>query len=275
VLKHRLIAGTFLAAAMGGVLIADSYLAPGYPCLLACVLAASFTTTRELLLLLPLADRPPFVICGPGVVAVLLANWVGHLVGGIDPWRPVLYALAGWLLAVFLWEMARYRGPGGAVTRIAHAALVVAYLGLLPSFFVQLRWLPESGLALTLAVFVPKVGDIGAYFTGRFLGRHRFSPLLSPKKTWEGFVGGLLASVGTAVGLSFAGPIFRHGLPEAVLFGLAVGTAGVLGDLAESLIKRDALAKDAARSIPGFGGLLDVIDSVLFAGPVAYWWFSR
>src|SRR5262245_46814349 len=134
---------------MVGVLVADSYLAPVYPCLLACVLAASFTATRELLFLLPVANRPSYAMCGPCVVAVLLANWVGLLDSGIDPWRPVLYTLAGSLLAVFLWELARYRGTGGSVTRIAHATLVVAYLGLLPSFLVQLRWLPEhSGLAL-------------------------------------------------------------------------------------------------------------------------------
>jgi phosphatidate cytidylyltransferase len=100
------------------------------------------------------------------------------------------------------------------------------------------------------------------------------TPILSPKKTWEGAAGGLLASVLVAVGLSFAGPLFRHGVGEAVAFGAVVCVAGVLGDLAESLVKRDCEAKDAANSIPGFGGLLDVIDSVLFAAPVAYLWFS-
>src|SRR5262249_16916484 len=151
------------------------------------------------------------------------------------------------------------------------------YLGLLPCFFVKLRWFDPiwSGMALTATIFVPKVGDIGAYFAGRALGRHAFSPRLSSKKTWEGFVGGMAFSALTAVGLSFAGPLFRYGIPEAIGFGLAVGLAGVLGDLAESLIKRDTQAKDAAANIPGFGGVLDVIDSVLFAGPVAYWWFSR
>lgn len=274
-LKARLIAGTFLAAAMGGVLVGDTYLAPYYPCLLGCVLLVGVLAAREFRLLLPEKVRPSAVLCAAGVALVLAANWV-HRFAPIDSWRPPLFAFAGLVIAALLHEMARFRGPGYAVARVANAVLIFAYLGLLPSFFVQLRWLPEvSALALTLAVFVPKVGDIGAYFTGRFLGKHQFSPLLSPKKTWEGFVGGLLASVATAVGLSFADNVFRHGVVEAVAFGLAVGVAGVLGDLAESLVKRDALVKDAAKSVPGFGGILDVVDSVLFAGPVAYWWLAR
>src|SRR5262249_44540349 len=152
--------------------------------------------------------------------------------------------------------------------------VAVALLGLRGSCSARLRWLPEhSGLILTLTIFVPKCGDIGAFFTGTFLGRHKMTPILSPKKTWEGFAGGLAASVLTAVGLSFAGPVFAGGIPEAAAFGVVVGVAGVLGELAESLIKRDGQSKDAAKSIPGFGGVLDVIDSVLFAAPVVYVWF--
>jgi phosphatidate cytidylyltransferase len=121
---------------------------------------------------------------------------------------------------------------------------------------------------------VPKCNDIGAFFTGTFLGKHKMTPTLSPKKTWEGFVGGMLSGAAAAVGLSFAAPVFPGGMPEAAAFGLVVGVAGVLGDLAESLIKRDCGTKDASKSIPGFGGVLDVVDSVLFAAPVAYLWFA-
>lgn len=272
-MKHRLIAGSLLAAAMGGVLYADAFLAPYFPCLLACAVLVGVLATRELIALLPLETRPHRLLTVAGVLAVLLSNWA-HLVLPFEPASGGVFAAV--VIAVFLYEMALYREPFGAVTRLALTVFAVAYLGLLPSFFLRLRWLPEwSGPALTLAVFVPKVGDIGAYFTGRFLGKRQFSPRLSPKKTWEGFAGGLAASVATAVGLSFAAPVFRHGIPEAAAFGLAVGLAGVLGDLAESLVKRDRQTKDAAKSIPGFGGLLDVIDSILFAGPVAYWWLTR
>ena len=98
------------------------------------------------------------------------------------------------------------------------------------------------------------------------------TPLLSPKKTWEGFTGGMLASVLAAVALNRLGPVLRGGDLAAVGFGLTVGGAGVLGDLAESLIKRDGRQKDASTTVPGFGGVLDVIDSVVFAAPVAYCW---
>ncbi|OWK34555.1 phosphatidate cytidylyltransferase [Fimbriiglobus ruber] len=283
-LRHRLVAGSLLAAGIGAVLVADASFAPYYPVLLACALIAGLLATRELVALLPKATRPRLDVCLIGVLAVLVSNWshvAFDLLGmptqfGPRAWEPVVYAYAATVLVAFLVEMATFREPGGCVGRVANTALTVAYLGLLPSFFVKLRWLPEwSGLALTLTVFVPKCGDIGAYFTGRMIGKHPFSPLLSPKKTWEGFAGGMLTAVATAVGLSFAGSVFRYGIPEAVGFGLAVGLAGIYGDLAESLVKRDCGAKDAARSIPGFGGLLDVLDSVLFAGPVAYWWLSR
>ena len=278
-LRKRLVAGTVLAAAMGGVLVGDAGLAPYFPCLLACTLLAALPATRELCLLLPASARPPLAVCGPAVVVVLLANWWHPLAGGPDPWRPVLYAFAASVIAAFLVEMGRYREPGHATARVANTVLVVAYLGLLPSFFLRLRWhFPDpylGGLALAATIFVPKCGDIGAYFTGRAIGRRPFAPVLSPKKTWEGFAGGMALSVVTAVGVSQAGPLFRHGIMEAAGFGLAVGLAGVLGDLAESMVKRDAGTKDAAKSVPGFGGVLDVIDSVIFAGPVVYWWLTR
>ena len=122
---------------------------------------------------------------------------------------------------------------------------------------------------------MPKCCDIGAYFTGRLLGRHRMTPVLSPKKTWEGRRrAAWLSAVLTAVALDRSGPVpvLHGGDLAAVGFGLTVGLAGMLGDLAESLIKRDCQKKDASQVVPGFGGVLDVVDAVLFAAPVAYCW---
>ena len=276
-LRSRLIAGSLLALAAGAMLVGDEYLAPYFPCLFVCVLVASLLASRELLLLLPSSCRPSFAVIAVSVTAVLASNWIPHVAELKDPWKPTLFVFAVVAILIICTEMASFREPGTSVARISAGIFAVVYLGILPSFFVQLRWSerPPAWLALALTVFVPKCGDIGAYFTGRFLGRTKFAPLLSPKKTWEGFVGGMATSMATAVGLSFAGPAFQFGIVEAVAFGLAIGLAGVLGDLAESLIKRDAGTKDAAKSIPGFGGVLDVIDSLVFAGPVAYiWWNS-
>ena len=173
----------------------------------------------------------------------------------------------------------RWPLPGNSVARIALTLWLAAYLGLLASFLAQLRWLnagePSYGtVALALAIFVPKVCDIGAYFTGRFLGRHRMTPVLSPKKTWEGAAGGLAAAVGTTIALDRLPPVhlLHEHLGLELAFGVSVGVAAMLGDLAESLIKRDCRRKDAADTVPGFGGVLDVIDSILFAAPVAYLW---
>jgi phosphatidate cytidylyltransferase len=97
------------------------------------------------------------------------------------------------------------------------------------------------------------------------------SPVLSPKKTWEGFAGGVIASALAALGINRAFPMLACDL-SALGFGVVVGIAGVLGDLAESLIKRDCQRKDASQVVPGFGGVLDVIDSIVFAAPMAYGW---
>jgi phosphatidate cytidylyltransferase len=99
------------------------------------------------------------------------------------------------------------------------------------------------------------------------------TPLLSPKKTWEGAAGGLLASIAAAIAINRLGPALNYGLME-IAFGISVGLAALLGDLAESLIKRDSGQKDASQVVPGFGGILDIVDSVIFSAPVSYWWLK-
>jgi phosphatidate cytidylyltransferase len=277
----------------------DRWLAPWYPFLFFLVLGLALLACREVLDLLRVAHpgvvksetgrAPPDALCPPAwlcytaVAAVVVANWPAHLLGGRHPWPWVAGAFAAAVLAAFLAEMATFHEPGTSVPRMALAVWTVGYLGLLPSFFAQLRWLPgletadgptRGSLALALAIFVPKFGDVGAYFTGRLVGRHRMSPVLSPKKTWEGAAGAMVASVLTAVGLDALGPVLRGGVWAAVGFGLSVGLVGLLGDLAESLVKRDCRTKDASQVMPGFGGVLDVVDSVIFAAPVAYWWLA-
>ena len=273
-LRNRLAAGTVLAAAVGLTLAADARLGPYFPCLLLLTLTFAVLAAGEFVALTPAAVRPRQRLTAGGVALVLAANWVGPA-ADLDPWRPVFAAFAGFVGVAFVVELLTYSGPAGAVGRVAGAVLAVAYLGLLPGGLLRLRWAgPDAVAWLTAAVFVPKCGDIGAYFVGRAVGRRPFAPALSPKKTWEGFAGGLVASAGTAAGIHAATGLFRHGYVEAAGFGLVVGCAGVIGDLAESLLKREAGAKDAAATVPGFGGVLDVLDSVLFAGPVAGAWVA-
>ncbi len=280
-LRTRLWMGALLVALVVAMLVVDR--APWYPFLFVLFLVLSLAGAAELFHLLGPARRLPRWLGFASLALLVLANWAAHLPCGCldpDPWFWVGSAFAAAVLAAFLVEMATFREPGESVARIALMIWLAAYLGVLPSFFAQLRWLGESAgqgtAALALAVFVPKCGDIGAYFTGRLLGRHRMTPLLSPKKTWEGAAGGLLASVGTAVGIDRLGPapVLQEELWREVAFGLTVSVAGMLGDLAESLVKRDCRQKDASQAMPGFGGVLDVIDSLLFAAPMVYWWLK-
>jgi phosphatidate cytidylyltransferase len=281
-LRTRLWMGAVLVALVGAMLVADR--PPWFPFLFLLLLVFSLASCRELLHLLAPDPRPPAWLVSAALVLLAVANWLPHVPGPARdlnprPWFWVQGVFVGVVLAAFVAEMATFREPGGSVVRIALTVWVVSYLGLLPSFFAQLRWpassAPDAGtVALALAVFVPKCGDIGAYFTGRFLGRHRMTPVLSPKKTWEGAAGGLVAAVLITVAIDRLGPepVLREVLLREVGFGLTVGVAGMVGDLAESLIKRDCRQKDASHAVPGFGGVLDVVDAVLFAAPVAYWW---
>jgi phosphatidate cytidylyltransferase len=115
-----------------------------------------------------------------------------------------------------------------------------------------------------------KCGDIGAYAVGRLFGRTKLAPVLSPGKTIEGSLGGLAFACAAAYFTFWA---MADSTPKRwgwLAYGLLVGTAGMLGDLAESLLKRDAGRKDSSTWMPGFGGVLDILDSVLLAAPVAY-----
>jgi phosphatidate cytidylyltransferase len=288
-IRTRVLVGVLLALGAGGVLVGDTQLAHrgfGYfPFLFAFILLAGALGSRELIRLVPPLFRPREPLVVAGVLLLIAANWYPILRREFRPepaapWQLLVFVFVAVMIAAFLVEMRRYKGEScAAVPRLGLTVLSLAYLGLLPCFFVQVRFLPRdaytSAVMLALVVFVPKCNDVGAFFTGTFLGRNKMMPALSPKKTWEGFAGGMLTGgVIGVVGWWLAPDVFTHGVPEAFAFGLVVGLAGVLGDLAESLVKRDCATKDASQRIPGFGGVLDVVDSVLFAAPVAYLWFT-
>lgn len=121
-------------------------------------------------------------------------------------------------------------------------------------------------------VFVVKFADIGAYAIGTLIGRHKFSPIISPGKTWEGMVGTAIFAI--IVAFIFSKFFDIMSWKAAAVFGVCFAFIGQLGDLAESLIKREADEKDSARTLPGFGGVLDVIDSPLVSAVCAYLFFA-
>ncbi len=172
-----------------------------------------------------------------------------------------LYVSLALLVALIVWYVfwMRARVPDVGVSFFG-----AAYTGLLLSGIVVVRGsLPEPwGGILVLGIFLSVWGnDTFAYLVGRKFGKHKLAPRTSPKKSWEGFFGGLIASMLFWVGLSFI-PGVTMSVVQAVLFGLVCGLMGVLGDLAESRIKRNSGFKDSGTIMPGHGGLLDRCDSL-------------
>jgi phosphatidate cytidylyltransferase len=197
---------------------------------------------------------------------------LGFFASGIqdDAWR-YLAVLAFLLLGGLILELARRTGRTLAL--LGGSLLGGLYVGLLPAFLFRIRALMgDDGLGMhaTYLVFLVVWGcDTFAYTVGRLFGRHRFWPSVSPGKSWEGAVGGAAGAVILAVLAQrwFAGFL---GLGEAVLFGLLAGVISQVGDLAESLLKREAALKDTSSLIPGHGGVMDRFDSLLFSAPFLY-----
>ncbi|NJK92242.1 MAG: phosphatidate cytidylyltransferase [Blastochloris sp.] len=164
-------------------------------------------------------------------------------------------------------------------TAVLTVALTLFGFIYVPYLFISFQNLFEQatqegdGIMLALyLVVVTKVTDIGAYLWGSWLGRHKMIPQISPKKTWEGFAGGILTSIGASVGLSLLLPEQLAPITgiHAVILGLVLSLVSVVGDLAESVIKRDSQSKDSGAVIPGIGGSLDLVDSLLYTGPLFY-----
>ena len=175
-----------------------------------------------------------------------------------------------------------------AIESIGSTMFGVFYVWFLISFLFRLNHLTD-GLeldswavgygAIVSTIVCSKIADVGAYIVGKNFGKRKLIPRISPNKSWEGYIGGVIASMLTAVAyyytplLDFVGNVYL-----AALFGFLMGTLGQLGDLAESLLKRGSGVKDAGGYIPGFGGVLDIMDCLMVSLPVAYyslWWMIR
>jgi len=292
-LRWRLLLGTVFGLGLIALAWLDAHAARPGVWLLPLVLLVSGLASAEMLRLARQASiQPSFWPILLGNLLLPAAAWVGRTHGaGLASVAYPLALLALVVVATFVEEMWRYRGPvssvspetgqpmvlhGPVLQRIAVSVLSVAYVGLMLALLVDLRM--SAGLAAVLSsVAVVKCGDIGAYTVGRLIGRHKMAPRLSPGKTWEGAAGAVLFSVLAAwlvlekVSPAFAGCAISHGgIVGCVVFGLVIGLAGMLGDLAESLLKRDAGVKDSGPWLPGFGGVLDLVDSILFISPLAW-----
>lgn len=188
----------------------------------------------------------------------------------------VAYAAVGGVLVFSLAFYSRHQRVEGLIAAAGGSLLSFAYLGAMLAFLVLIRREHEVWV-LAWVLLVTKSCDIGAYFTGRAIGRRKLIPWVSPGKTWEGLIGGVLFSALVAWG---GAALLEHGLGAPVVrsfwvapvTGALFGLTGQVGDLLMSVLKRDAGVKDAGSGVPGFGGVLDVIDSPLLVAPVAFWW---
>lgn len=188
-------------------------------------------------------------------------------------------ALAVAVAVAFAAEMRRFERPGKALAPLAATTLALVYIGLMLSFAVQLR-LVFGVAALVSLLLVVKLADTGAYAVGRLLGRHKLAPVLSPGKTWEGAAGALaMALAGAWISAALVVPALPPphqitGRPSPwwgwIAYACVLALLGMLGDLAESLLKREAGRKDSSTWLPGLGGVLDMLDSILLAAPAAY-----
>lgn len=212
-----------------------------------------------------------FFSTGMGILVPLFA-YREHLTPEILAAYPFFTVL--FFLIFFGYQFAKGKNEG-SLAGLSVTVAGVVYIAVLFSFLIPLRMGGAHGVSYLL--LVTKGGDIGAYLGGRWLGRHPFVPRVSPNKTVEGTVSAVATSI--VVSLLFARPLLRGILPfpdgglDWLLcagIGFVLGVVGVFGDLAESLIKRDCQAKDTRRFIPGMGGILDVIDSLLFTTPLFY-----
>jgi phosphatidate cytidylyltransferase len=281
-LKHRLLFGTLMLLLLTGLVIFDGWLdgsltasvaddrqvqATVLMVLVAIVVALGGMEFSALAAAKGLAILNPAALIG---LVLLTTAWYWPQILHVSIGTYLLSVAALTLAGMFLQQHAR-SGVDGVLANCGISCFMLMYLGMLPAFVLGIRI--ERGLWPTLMFFFAvKSSDIGAYTFGRLFGRHKLSPRVSPGKTWEGLVGA--AVFATVITLAFAVAFGILELWLTLVFGAGVGVIGQLSDLTESMLKRDAGQKDSSNRVPGFGGILDVIDSPLFAAPFAYLFFT-
>nr|WP_206070343.1 phosphatidate cytidylyltransferase [Knoellia sp. DB2414S] len=201
----------------------------------------------------------PLVPTLVGAVSMLLSAYVG---GG----EALIVTLGLTCVGVLIWRIAD--GVAGAVRDIAGGFFVAVYPGFLAGFAALMLAAPDGARRIVVFILVTVLSDVGGYAAGVAFGRHPMAPSVSPKKSWEGFAGSVVTSaVGGAIAVHFLldGPWWG-----GALLGACAAVAATVGDLAESTIKRDLGIKDMSNVLPGHGGIMDRLDSLLLVAPLAW-----
>jgi phosphatidate cytidylyltransferase len=278
-LKYRLIFGTLMTIAFIGIVLLNGYFdhslaSPAYD----KPFRGTLVVILVALLMVPALFELSKLAGAKGVKILLPCSLPAAVLISTSYYWPFFVFtfdiftlfLALTLMACFLYQRVRY-GLSGVFANCGAACFSILYLGLLGAF-VPATYVDFGPWHLLMLIFVVKCSDIGAYTAGRLFGKHKFSPVISPKKTWEGMAGGVVLAALVAVAFAVFCDIMSWRL--AIVFGVVFAFIGQLGDLAESMLKRDAETKDSSNNVPGFGGILDVVDSILITAPFGYLFFS-
>jgi phosphatidate cytidylyltransferase len=282
-LKQRIISGLLIAA---GFVLAATLAHPIVAWLLLIVISS--LAQMELYSVINSAGIPVFrgigTLCGAVLISVTYycAGPLAEDAARAYKWEQVV--LTATLIVIFIRQFPQKHNTRPLST-IACTLLGIWYVPFLFNFFTRLAFFWDTELSggklgttgiklLIYLVAVVKSTDAAAFFAGRFLGRHKLFPRVSPGKTWEGLAGGLAGGVAVSILiaalLNFEIGRLSFDIMHAIICGFLLAVAGVAGDMFESLVKRSAGIKDSGRIVPGMGGFLDILDSLLFAAPVLY-----
>ncbi len=267
VLKTRIIFGTAMLVVFCGIIFLDHLFDSDIGLGLLGLLAGG-VCLLEFYKIVEKKGFAPFKVSGIiGGLIVFLGLWLSSYEESLKPiYKCILFPIVFWLFCV----QALKRGIDDTIKNISVTLFGIIYICFFLSFIMPIRHM-HNGLSLILIVLlITKGGDIGGYLFGRKFGRHKFSSF-SPNKTVEGASFALFSSLMIAIGLNSLPGMRVMPFHLIVPFGLFVGASGIIGDLIESIIKRDMAVKDSSSTIPAFGGLLDILDSLLISIPVAYY----
>jgi phosphatidate cytidylyltransferase len=238
----------------------------------------------EFYLMLDHKNLPNFKVTAMICAAVLLVGsfYYFRTVGPAHSYDFEMAVILFFMLVVFSRQMFEKMRSVWPLETMAYTLFGLLYVMWLFNFITKIVYVTPRGTGGALTghfyvlylIVVTKFSDMGAYVTGSLIGRHKMAPQISPKKTWEGFCGALAFSTAGSLGMvTLMGPRLSFiRWPDAVVLGLLLGFAAVIGDLAESLVKRATETKDSGRLLPGIGGALDLIDSLLFTAPLLYFY---
>jgi phosphatidate cytidylyltransferase len=203
--------------------------------------------------------RLPLIPIGAGGAAMFtLAYWYGA--------RAALAALAGTVLVLMAWRLPG--GSSGYIRDLTASVFTLVYVPVLGIFVPLMLSMPDGARRTLIFVALPVFSDVGGYFAGILFGRHLMVPVISPKKTWEGTAGSVVACL--AVGAVTLTWLLHAHVWQGLILGAAGAVAAIVGDLVESIIKRDLEIKDMGTVFPGHGGAMDRLDSLVFVAPVAW-----